>query len=309
MSGTETCCTRAEGSAAIRSISTRVLHEQAGCADGRPRRRLRKELRPHLVEAAEVREIRVKHLRLHHVAQRRAPRVECLGEIFQDIARLFLDRGAVVRKRGMDARLGGHAFVEVARELTGREDEIAGAGGRRVVRQRPRDAGDGDVHPGHVGAPLELTRREHSRSTASFLEDDPCRRIAVWHPGPDMHLPSDSTGRRFPTISPRWPSSRGSGASSCSRATVRASRRCWRSRRPRDGSAPTFSSWSITRVDGCIACPLRLPGFRRRQRLDAPATCAWPRLWREPWPASFVPPASTLGWRRYSTAWSIRRAR
>jgi len=56
-----------------------------------------------------------------------------LGEVFQDIARLFLDRGAVVRKRGIDARLGGHALVEVARELTGREDEMAGAGGGRVV--------------------------------------------------------------------------------------------------------------------------------------------------------------------------------
>jgi hypothetical protein len=38
---------------------------------------------------------------------------------------LLLDGRAVVRKRGIHARLGGHAGLEVARELAGGEDEVA----------------------------------------------------------------------------------------------------------------------------------------------------------------------------------------
>ena len=49
-----------------------------------------------------------------------------VGQVVEDVASLALDAGAVVRKRGVDAGLRGHAALEVAGQLARREDQVAG---------------------------------------------------------------------------------------------------------------------------------------------------------------------------------------
>src|SRR5438093_1455152 len=100
-------------------------NQQARRAHGGARRRRGEEFLPHLVEAGEVRKIRVEHLRLDHVVQRRAGRFERLRQIFEHVPRLTLDVRAVVRKGRIPARLSRHARLEVTGELARGKDEIA----------------------------------------------------------------------------------------------------------------------------------------------------------------------------------------
>ncbi len=66
-------------------------------------------------------------------------------EIFEDVAGLQLDVGAVERKVGVLARFRRHAALEIARELAGREDERTRDHRFRVIGKRPRRAGFDDV--------------------------------------------------------------------------------------------------------------------------------------------------------------------
>src|SRR3954469_23686069 len=84
-------------------------HEQRAYLDRGARRRRGKELFPHLVEVVEVVEIGKEDLRLHHVLELAAGRLEHTAQVIEDVARLFLDRGAVIRERRILARLGRHA--------------------------------------------------------------------------------------------------------------------------------------------------------------------------------------------------------
>jgi len=123
-------------------------------ADRRPRRRRRKVLTPDLVEPAEVPEVGEEDLRLHDVAQRRPGGLECPLQIVQHVARLLLDRRAVVGKRRVETRLGRHSLLEVTRKMAGREHEVARARGRGVAGQRLRDAGHRNVDPWQLRSPL-----------------------------------------------------------------------------------------------------------------------------------------------------------
>src|SRR5262249_6951103 len=118
-------------------LHQRVLHQQPGGADGGAGRRRREELTPHLVEAEEILEVRVKHLGLHDVLERGAGRLQGLDEVFEDEARLALDVRAVERERRIHAGLAWHAGLEVAGQLAGGEDQVAdhdslGVGGQRA---------------------------------------------------------------------------------------------------------------------------------------------------------------------------------
>src|SRR5437867_14333 len=59
-------------------------------------------------------------------------------EVLQHVARLALDARAVVGKRRVHARLARHADLEVAGQLAGREDQIADHDRLRVGGERPR---------------------------------------------------------------------------------------------------------------------------------------------------------------------------
>ena len=80
----------------------------------------------------------MKYLRFDDAIERRPGGLERARQIFQDVARLPLDLGAVVRKRRIDARLPRDADLEVAGELTSGKGEIACHDRLRVARQWPR---------------------------------------------------------------------------------------------------------------------------------------------------------------------------
>jgi hypothetical protein len=119
-------------------LDQRVPHEQARAADGGPRRRDLEVPLPHGVEAVEVVQVGQEDLGLHHVIERRARRLEGLGQIPQHVFGLQLDVRAVVRKARMPLRLGRHAGLEITRKLSRREHQIARHHGLGVVGEGPR---------------------------------------------------------------------------------------------------------------------------------------------------------------------------
>ena len=82
----------------------RVFHQQSGAADGGARRRHLEVALPHRIEAVEVIEVGEENLRLDHVIERRAGRLESLFQIVQDVSGLQLDVRAVERKAVLLAR-------------------------------------------------------------------------------------------------------------------------------------------------------------------------------------------------------------
>src|SRR5262249_51129963 len=69
-------------------LHQRVFDQQARAADGGARRRHFEIPLPYAVEAVKVVEVREKHLRLGHVIERRARRLEGLFQILQHVRRL-----------------------------------------------------------------------------------------------------------------------------------------------------------------------------------------------------------------------------
>ena len=121
-------------------LDQRVLDQQSGAADGGARRRHLEVAFPHRIEAVEVVEVGEKDLRLDHVIERGAGRLEGLFQVFENVGRLQLDVRAVVRKVLLLARLRRHPGLEVAGELAGGEHEIAGDECLVIVGERTRSA-------------------------------------------------------------------------------------------------------------------------------------------------------------------------
>ena len=142
-------------------LHKRVPHQQPGRPHRGPRRGRREEFPPHLVEAVEVPQIRQEHLTLHHVRQRGTRGGEGLGEIVQDVTRLLLDGGSVVRKRGIDASFRRHSTLEIARQLPRREHQVAHPYRLGVVSQRPRGGGHHALGRAarHAGDEVDLHKR------------------------------------------------------------------------------------------------------------------------------------------------------
>src|SRR5262249_30549380 len=69
-------------------LHQRIFDQQASAANGRARRRDLEVPLPYAVEGVEVVEIRQKHLRLGHVLERRARRLEGLFQILQHVRAL-----------------------------------------------------------------------------------------------------------------------------------------------------------------------------------------------------------------------------
>ena len=80
---------------------------------------------PDLVESGEVVEVGHEDLRLHHLVERTAGRLERPFEIPEDVFGLQLDVRAVEREVLAALGLGGNAGLEVAGELAGGENQIA----------------------------------------------------------------------------------------------------------------------------------------------------------------------------------------
>src|SRR5438552_2761036 len=106
-------------------LNQRVLHEEAGAANGGARRRHLEIALPHRIKAVEIVQVGKEYLRLQHVLERGARGFEGFFEVLQDIRRLQLDIGAVIREALMLARFAGHAAFEIACELPSSKYEIA----------------------------------------------------------------------------------------------------------------------------------------------------------------------------------------
>ena len=88
----------------------------------------------------EIVEIGEENLRLDHVIQRRAGRLEGLLQVFQDVGGLQLDVRAIEGKTILLARLGRNSGLEIAGELAGGEHEIADDECLVIVGERTRNA-------------------------------------------------------------------------------------------------------------------------------------------------------------------------
>src|SRR2546421_4571375 len=103
-------------------LDQRARHQEAGRADGGARWRYLEEFLPYFVEAIEIVEVGHEDLRLDHLIEGAARRLERALEIVEDIAGLLLDVRAVIGEGRIPFRLGGDARLVVARDLAGRED-------------------------------------------------------------------------------------------------------------------------------------------------------------------------------------------
>src|SRR5436190_8288969 len=119
-------------------LDQRIRHQQARAADRGARRRLLEVAFPHRVEAMEVLEVGEKHLRLDHLIERGARRLEGLFQIVEDVCGLQFNIRAVERKALLLSRLRRHAGAIIARDLTGGENMAAEGEALAVVRERPR---------------------------------------------------------------------------------------------------------------------------------------------------------------------------
>src|SRR5262245_62334724 len=86
-----------------------------------------------------------KDLRLDHVIERGAGGLEGLFQVFEDVCRLQLDIRAVERKARLLARLRRNAGLEIARQLTGGEHEVADDERLAVIGERGPDGRSDDL--------------------------------------------------------------------------------------------------------------------------------------------------------------------
>src|SRR2546430_6163533 len=120
-------------------------HQQPADLHRGARRRRREKLLPHLVEVVEVLQVGEKHLRLHYVFQVAARRLEHVPQVAEDVARLLLDVGAVIREGGILPCLRRHTGAVVRGDLAGgvhrvaRGDDFAFHRERRLIIAREAD--------------------------------------------------------------------------------------------------------------------------------------------------------------------------
>src|SRR5436305_1141448 len=102
------CCSLGKNRSKV-DFDAAAWHEQAAYLHRGARRRRREEFLPYLVEVVEVVEVSQEDLRLDHVVERHAGRLEHAPKVLEDVARLLLDVGAVEGERGILPRLRRHA--------------------------------------------------------------------------------------------------------------------------------------------------------------------------------------------------------
>ncbi len=110
----------------------------------------------------------MEHLGFDHTIQRRAGRHERPRQVLEDVARLALDVRPIERKRRIEARLARDAGLEIAGELAGGKDEIAGDDRLGVVRQRARALGSHHASrgPRHRGGQVDLDQAAGNQQAA-----------------------------------------------------------------------------------------------------------------------------------------------
>src|SRR5262249_14369978 len=139
------------------------LHQQSGAADGGARRRQLGKSVAQGDEAMKITKVGEKDLRLDHVIERGAGGLEGLFQVVEDVCRLQFDIRAVEWKAPLPARLPRNAGLEIARQLTGGEYEIANDERLAVIGERARNGRSDDLvrEPlaRHVGDEIDLDQR------------------------------------------------------------------------------------------------------------------------------------------------------
>ena len=141
-------------------------HQQCAHLHRGARRRRREELLPHLVEVVEVLQVGEKHLRLHHVFQVTARRLEHAPQVVEHVARLLLDVGAVIREGGVLSCLRWHPAAVVRGDLAGGVHRVARHHAVAVMRHRRRHAGRGEDFAFHRARRLIIVREAHKVTAA-----------------------------------------------------------------------------------------------------------------------------------------------